>query len=78
MRKVISGFACPRRLDTDAELDDAERSGIADQDGLDEQVPFRELAKRRDGVMKIEQWHRRHAIMLTGQLPDGSDDFLQS
>jgi hypothetical protein len=26
----------------DAELDDAESSGIADQDGLDEQVPFRD------------------------------------
>jgi len=37
--------------------DDAE-SGIADQDGLDEQVPFRDW----QGVGwcdEIEQWHRR-------------------
>ena len=27
-------------------------------------------------MMKIEQWHRRHAIMLAGQLPDKSDDSL--
>jgi hypothetical protein len=26
--------------------------------------------------MKIEQWHRRHAIMLASQLPDGQDDAL--
>jgi hypothetical protein len=26
--------------------------------------------------MKIEQWHRRHAITLAGQLPDGQDDSL--
>jgi hypothetical protein len=26
--------------------------------------------------MKIEQWHRRHAITLAVQLPDGSDDSL--
>jgi hypothetical protein len=26
--------------------------------------------------MKIEQWHRRQAIVLAGQLPDGPDDAL--
>jgi hypothetical protein len=26
--------------------------------------------------MKIETWHRRHAITLASQLPDGSDDAL--
>jgi hypothetical protein len=26
--------------------------------------------------MKIETWHRRHALMLAGQLPDGRDDAL--
>ena len=30
------------RGSTDVELDDAEQSGIGDQDGLDEQVPFRD------------------------------------
>jgi hypothetical protein len=29
-------------VSTDAELDDADLSGIGDQDGLDEQVPFRD------------------------------------
>ena len=33
--------ACVNTIGPDAELDDAE-SGIADQDGLDEQVPFRD------------------------------------
>jgi hypothetical protein len=27
-------------------------------------------------MMKIEQWHRRQAIVLAGQLPDGPDDAL--
>ena len=26
--------------------------------------------------MKIETWHRRHALMLASQLPDGRDDAL--
>jgi hypothetical protein len=26
--------------------------------------------------MKIEQWHRRQAMVLAGQLPDGPDDAL--
>jgi hypothetical protein len=26
--------------------------------------------------MKIEHWHRRHALMLASQLPDGQDDAL--
>ncbi len=26
--------------------------------------------------MKIEQWHRRHALMLASQLPNGPDDAL--
>jgi hypothetical protein len=26
--------------------------------------------------MKIEQWHRRQAMVLAGQLPDGQDDAL--
>lgn len=26
--------------------------------------------------MKIEQWHRRHAMVLAGQLPDGQADAL--
>jgi hypothetical protein len=26
--------------------------------------------------MKIEQWHRRHALTLAGQLPEGQDDAL--
>jgi hypothetical protein len=26
--------------------------------------------------MKIEQWHRRHALTLASQLPDGHDDAL--
>ncbi|MDB5610495.1 MAG: hypothetical protein JWP25_7395 [Bradyrhizobium sp.] len=26
--------------------------------------------------MKIEHWHRRHALTLAGQLPDGRDDAL--
>ena len=26
--------------------------------------------------MKIEQWHRRHALMLASQLPDGKGDAL--
>jgi hypothetical protein len=26
--------------------------------------------------MKIEQWHRRHALCIAGQLPDGPDDAL--
>jgi len=24
--------------------------------------------------MKIEQWHRRHALMIASQLPDGKGD----
>lgn len=27
-------------------------------------------------MTKIEQWHRRQAIVLAGQLPDGQDDAL--
>jgi hypothetical protein len=27
-------------------------------------------------VMKIEHWHRRHAMSLASQLPDGLDDAL--
>jgi hypothetical protein len=26
--------------------------------------------------MKIEHWHRRHALSLASQLPDGPDDAL--
>jgi hypothetical protein len=26
--------------------------------------------------MKVENWHRRHAIMLAGQLPDEKEDAL--
>jgi hypothetical protein len=26
--------------------------------------------------MKIEQWHRRHALMIASQLPDGKGDAL--
>lgn len=26
--------------------------------------------------MKIEQWQRRHALALAGQLPDGQEDSL--
>jgi hypothetical protein len=26
--------------------------------------------------MKIEHWHRRHALLLASQLPDGRDDAL--
>jgi hypothetical protein len=26
--------------------------------------------------MKIEQWHRRHALMLASQLPEKSDDAI--
>jgi hypothetical protein len=26
--------------------------------------------------MKIEPWHRRHALTLASQLPDGHDDAL--
>jgi hypothetical protein len=26
--------------------------------------------------MKIEHWHRRHALTLASQLPDGRDDAL--
>jgi hypothetical protein len=26
--------------------------------------------------MKIEQWHRRQAVMLASQLPEGRDDTL--
>ncbi len=26
--------------------------------------------------MKIEQWHRLHAMIIAGQLPDGPDDAL--
>jgi hypothetical protein len=26
--------------------------------------------------MKIEHWHRRHAVMLASQLPEGPDDAL--
>jgi hypothetical protein len=26
--------------------------------------------------MKIEQWHRRHALMIASQLPDGRNDAL--
>ena len=33
---------CGNFVGPDAELDDAELSGIGDQDGLDEQVPFRD------------------------------------
>ena len=36
---VVSGG---QGVSTDAELDDADLSGIGDQDGLDEQVPFRD------------------------------------
>jgi hypothetical protein len=27
-------------------------------------------------MAKIEQWHRRHALMIASQLPDGQDDAL--
>jgi hypothetical protein len=26
--------------------------------------------------MKVENWHRRHAVMLAGQLPDKKEDAL--
>jgi hypothetical protein len=26
--------------------------------------------------MKIEQWHRRHAMVIAGQLPDGAGDSI--
>ncbi len=37
------------------------------------------MAIRRVRVMtmaKMEQWHRRHAIMLAGQLPENTQDAL--
>jgi hypothetical protein len=32
--------------------------------------------KRGDSVMKIERWHRRQAVMLASQLPEGPGDAL--
>jgi hypothetical protein len=47
-------------------------ASIGDQDGLDEKVPFRDC----QGVGMCDENHRRHAMSLASQLPEGLDDAL--
>jgi hypothetical protein len=42
-------------------------------DALDDIHPNVRLA---NGMMKIEPWHRRQAVMLASQLPEGPHDAL--
>jgi hypothetical protein len=67
---------CPE-LSRERVLDDDQADAILESvaEALHDLHPSARLASG-DGLMKIEHWHRRHALSLASMLPDGRDDAM--